>query len=253
MRDADNRPLPASFLRPSWAGVAILCGLAGFLTFTGVYDAVIGMPFWLGWCYWMFTLVVGCLVGYAVIIVSTRISMHYFLNYGAATLASTAAVTSVIATLQIFVGHPVPWPFMPYLFGQVLVISILIFALGLLSERATRKSGSEVTGRDPVKHFLEHLPMKYRDAELYAISSEGHYLRVHTSKGEEMILMRLSDAVHDLKNADGLRTHRSWWVAGSAISDVKKDKGRMALTLKSGVLVPVSRTYQSATKAANWF
>lgn len=252
MRDVDNRLLPGSFLRPSWAGAAILCGLAGFLTFTGVYDAVIGMPFWLGWCYWMLTLVVGCLVGYAVIIVSAQVGTHYVLNYGAATLASTAAVTAVIATLQIFVGHPVPWHFMPYLFGQVLVISMLIFGLGLLSERAMRKPDVAATGRDPVKHFLEHLPMKYRDAELYAISSEGHYLRVHTSIGEEMILMRLSDAVHDLKNADGLRTHRSWWVAGSGISDVKKDNGRMALTLKSGVLVPVSRTYQSATKAANW-
>jgi len=65
--------------------------------------------------------------------------------------------------------------------------------------------------------------------------------------------MRLSDAIHDLKDADGLQTHRSWWVASSAISDVKKENGRVELVLKSGVLAPVSRTYQSNVKAANWY
>jgi len=40
----------------------------------------------------------------------------------------------------------------------------------------------------------ERLPPKFRDADLYAINSEDHYVRIHSSAGEHMILMRLSDA-----------------------------------------------------------
>lgn len=253
LRDVKNISAQASFLRPCWIGFVVLCGLAAFLTFTGVYDAVRGLPFWLGWGYWMLTLSVGCLVGYGVIVISGRFGAPYILQYGAAILASTAAVTSVIAGLQIMVGQPVPWSFIPYLFGQVLVISILVYCLGLISERAKNTAASETPSRDPIKHFLEQLPMKYRETELYAISSEDHYLRVHTSKGEELILKRLSDAVHDLKDADGLQTHRSWWVAAGGVEKVIKDNGQTKLMLKSGSLAPVSRTYQSAVKAAGWF
>ena len=251
MRDVNNRSAQTSFLRPSWLGFAVLCGLAAFLTFTGVYDAVRGLPFWLGWCYWMLTLVVGCLTGYGVILILSRAS--FIVRYGIAILASTAAVTAVICGLQVMVGHPVPFSFVPILYAQVLVISILVFCIGLISERAKQSPETTMVSRDPVKHFLEHLPMKYRETELYAISSEDHYLRVHTSKGEELILMRLSDAVHDLKDANGLQTHRSWWVAASGVEDVIKDNGQTKLILKSGVEAPVSRTYQAAVKAAGWF
>ncbi len=183
----------------------------------------------------------------------TRSEIHFIALYCAAIIASTVSVTSVIITLQIIIGQPVPWAYAHYLFAQVLVISMLVFGIGLVSERYKPKPEHEVTGQDAAKHFLEHLPMKYRDAELYAVSSEDHYLRVHTNKGDELILMRLSDAIHNLKNANGLQTHRSWWVAASAISDVKKENGRLELNLKSGVSAPVSRRYQSAVKAANWF
>jgi len=33
---------------------------------------------------------------------------------------------------------------------------------------------------------------------IYAVSAEDHYLRVHTSLGETMVLMRLADAVRQL-------------------------------------------------------
>lgn len=253
MRDVSDRDSFNEFLRPSWMGFLVLCGLAGFLTFTGVYDAVTELPFWLGWLYWLLTLVIGCLVGYGVIASLGKLDVHKSIPYGASLIAATAAVTAVIAILQISIGHPVPLSFIPFLFGQVFVISMMIFFLGYVSSGYKKGLSSEAAKRDPVKHFLEHLPMKYRDAELYAISSEDHYLRVHTNKGEDLILMRLSDAIHDLKDADGLQTHRSWWVASSAISDVKKENGRVEFVLKSGVLAPVSRTYQSNVKAANWY
>ena len=114
------------------------------------------------------------------------------------------------------------------------------------------KDGAEITSEtaDPTLKFLERLPVKYRTSELYAVSSEDHYLRAHTSVGEEMILMRLADAMRELAGADGLQTHRSWWVSRDGISDIKKDSGKLTLVLKSGKEVPVSRTYIKPVREA---
>lgn len=231
----------------------MLSALAAFLTFTGVYDAVKSLPIWWGWAYWMLTLVVGCLIGYFTIRGLSRLQAPLIAQYGAAMLTSTAAVTAVICGINIGLGDTLNMALIPSLFVQVLVISIVVFSLGILWERASGKPSIETPSRDPIKHFLEHLPMKYRDTELYAVSSEDHYLRVHTSKGEELILMRLSDAIHALKEADGLQTHRSWWVGSVGVSEVSRDNGKVEILLKSGATAPVSRTYQPAIKAANWF
>ena len=82
------------------------------------------------------------------------------------------------------------------------------------------------------------------------MSSEDHYLRIHTSRGEELILMRLADAVRELDGAAGVQVHRSWWVAKGGVADAKRDNGKLVLVLKSGTEVPVSRTYLTAAKEA---
>ena len=38
--------------------------------------------------------------------------------------------------------------------------------------------------------FLERLPLKLRGAEVWAVEAEDHYLRLHTSKGQDLILLR---------------------------------------------------------------
>ena len=100
--------------------------------------------------------------------------------------------------------------------------------------------------------FAERLPIKLRAAEIYAVESEDHYLRVHTSAGQELILMRLADAVRELAGVEGMQTHRSWWVAKQGLADVVKGDGRLTLKLKSGAEAPVSRTYAKAVKEAGW-
>jgi DNA-binding LytR/AlgR family response regulator len=84
------------------------------------------------------------------------------------------------------------------------------------------------------------------------VSAEDHYLRVHTSLGETMVLMRLADAVRELASLEGLQTHRSWWVARQGLADASRGDGKVTLTLKSGAEAPVSRTYLRAVKDAGW-
>jgi hypothetical protein len=100
--------------------------------------------------------------------------------------------------------------------------------------------------------FLERLPLKLRGAEVWAVEAEDHYLRLHTSKGQDLILMRLSDAVTELEGLEGAQVHRSWWVARDAIAEARRGDGRATLTLKDGSEVPVSRTYARLLRQRNW-
>jgi DNA-binding LytR/AlgR family response regulator len=101
--------------------------------------------------------------------------------------------------------------------------------------------------------FLARLPYKLAGAELWAVEAEDHYLRLHTSQGQDLILMRLGDAIGELEGIEGARTHRSWWVARSAVRRVEREDGRATLVLPDGGEAPVSRAYARVLRAAGWF
>ena len=117
---------------------------------------------------------------------------------------------------------------------------------------ASAAAASPVAAAPAGTAFADRLPVKFRAGTVYAVSAEDHYLRVHTSLGETMVLMRLADAVRELASIEGLQTHRSWWVAKQGLADASRGDGKVTLTLKSGVEAPVSRTYQKAVKDAGW-
>jgi hypothetical protein len=100
--------------------------------------------------------------------------------------------------------------------------------------------------------FLERLPPRLAGSELWAVESEDHYLRLHTSGGQDLILMRLADAVAELEGIEGTQVHRSWWVARDAIVGAERGEGRATLTLKDGSQVPVSRTYAKVLREKGW-
>jgi DNA-binding LytR/AlgR family response regulator len=137
----------------------------------------------------------------------------------------------------------------PVLFGYVLLVSAALTAINMLIE--TRRAAVTSVSPEPPK-FLERLPLKLRGAEVWAIEAEDHYLRLHTSKGQDLILLRLADAVAELQGIEGLQVHRSWWVARDAITDAKRGDGRATLTLKDGAEVPVSRTYAGLLRERGW-
>ncbi|MEI9964342.1 MAG: LytTR family DNA-binding domain-containing protein [Caulobacteraceae bacterium] len=139
------------------------------------------------------------------------------------------------------------------LFPFVLMVAAAIGAINLLAaKRLVRTHAAAATDGPPVR-FLERLPFKLKGAEIYAVEAEDHYLRVHTSKGSDLILMRLSDAVAELEGLEGAQTHRSWWVARSAVEDIRRADGRATLMLKGGTEAPVSRTHARRLRAAGWY
>ena len=83
-----------------------------------------------------------------------------------------------------------------------------------------------------------------RRGELLALNAQGHYLRVVTTAGEDLILHRFGDALQELGTAGGLQVHRSWWVSAAALSNARR-RTRKSVVLANGLEVPVSRTYRA--------
>jgi hypothetical protein len=138
----------------------------------------------------------------------------------------------------------------PQLVGSVTLISIVTIAINILVDR---QANATTKASDSPPKFLERLPLKLRGAEVWAVEAEDHYLRLHTSKGQDLILMRLADAISELEGVEGAQAHRSWWVARDAITGAERGDGRATLTLKDGSEVPVSRTFARALRARGWF
>lgn len=99
--------------------------------------------------------------------------------------------------------------------------------------------------------FHQRIPAGLGDG-LLAVAAEDHYLRLHTDLGSDLILMRLSDALRELEGCDGLRVHRSWWVARAAVAQAVRDGQRARLILTNGLEVPVSRTYMPDLRQQGW-
>ncbi|MGE0742924.1 MAG: LytTR family DNA-binding domain-containing protein [Hyphomonadaceae bacterium] len=94
--------------------------------------------------------------------------------------------------------------------------------------------------------FVKRLPPEKR-GEVWALSSELHY-RVYTSKGNDLVMMRLSDAIDICNSLGGLRIHRSHWVARAGIASIDDEEGQLRVRLKNGTELPVSRSRNFAVR-----
>lgn len=140
---------------------------------------------------------------------------------------------------------------LPGYIGTSLVVSV---AMSLLSVAVnpTLRPGPEPGPAAAPSRFRERLPVRLRGAEIWAVEAEDHYLRVHTSAGQDLILLRMADAIAELEGQEGMQVHRSWWVARAAIADARRSDGRATLTLKDGSEAPVSRTYAAELRRRGW-
>lgn len=240
-----------------WPGLASTLALGAIFAFLGVYDTD-NLPFHMRYVFWTTTMVTGT--------VTSALASPWVFNHllrGHNLLLQLVVVAAIVSCPVLLVivgfntGFTAPWPTndLPIQFARVFAVSFILVsgtyfvvkALGLIDASPDPDAASA----SPVLKFLARLPAKYRGAELYAVSSEDHYLRVHTDRGEELILMRLSDAMRELEGAAGLQTHRSWWVSHGGVDQLTRDNGKQTLTLKSGVVVPVSRSFAQAVRDAD--
>lgn len=93
--------------------------------------------------------------------------------------------------------------------------------------------------------------LRIRD-DLLCLQMEDHYVRVHTPDGSRLVLMPLGQAVTEVSGVEGLRVHRSWWVARSAVAAARSEGRNFRLVLTNGIEAPVARSAVSTLRAAGW-
>lgn len=129
------------------------------------------------------------------------------------------------------------------------VISIIICSIGELSRHRKLTAAEEEDKRPAI---FDRLKPSLRSAVIYALSSEDHYVRIMTSQGDDLILMRLSDAIKEMSPLIGLQTHRSHWVAEAGVEKIKTQDGKLSILLRNSKIVPVSRNKAKTVREAGW-
>ncbi|MCH2250879.1 MAG: LytTR family transcriptional regulator [Cognatishimia sp.] len=156
------------------------------------------------------------------------------------------AISLYIVSLNLLIFGPSSMPYGPssFLF-RVFLIGFFVTAAGaaiasIVYSRQKEASPNPKDLQPPVVPLMERLPLDKR-GELVALSVEDHYVRVKTTAGVEMILMRLSDAIRETGETWGDQVHRSHWVSYAQVASARREGDRAILTMKDGADVPVSR------------
>ncbi len=238
------------------AAVSILVGI--LLAFAGAFntsDIYLGVRL----AYWIITIFVGNLIAYSVSLGLDKVKFleDRLLVYHTFHLAIICIlITILVVGVNSFVFDlKFDFRMMIRISPGVFVISLFMTIVHLVLSQIPQQShaSSVNNSSNPEIAFYERLPFKFKKANILAINAEDHYLRVHTDNGDTMILMRLYDAIKELEGIEGSQTHRSWWVAKDAISEIVKGDGRISFRLKNNEIAPVSRSFHGVLKAQNWF
>lgn len=158
--------------------------------------------------------------------------------------APVAAVSRVAATAL--------WPWVDEYVGlgvwylQSLTLSAAAVGAALLIRRNLGEASASI---QPGEALAPRGPSR---ADVLCLQMEDHYVRVHTPSGSELILMPMAQAITELTQGEGLRVHRSWWVARRAVEAVVPAGRGWRIRLRGGLEAPVSRARIADLRQAGW-
>jgi len=255
--DAAKARPAARDIAATWARILLAALVVGaVLAFSGGFGAG-GRGIVSRLAYWLVVVAAGATLGVLIgvyILPRRWFDSQPWLAWGAIVLALWAPMTGLVALVNAIANQrPLAlnyvWQFAPSTLATTAAMTALAFLVRRRDPVETHAAAKDA----PPPKFLERLPAKLAGASLWAVEAEDHYLRLHTSLGQDLILMRLGDAIDELEGIEGARTHRSWWVARAAVRGVERDDGRATLVLEGGAEAPVSRAYAKILRAAGWF
>jgi hypothetical protein len=246
----------ATFFLAHWRSFAAAIAAGVFLALVGAFGSgTASLPQRL--LLWVPMLLFGTLVGEMIGVWMRhrpRIGENALVVWAIVTVLVTGLVT-IFAwgyTRMLFGPSFAPGPF--FFLWAVAIVTGPVTAIMMLINRPgpATHAAPPSPHAPPAVRFLARIPEKLKGAILYAVEAEDHYLRLHTSKGSDLILFRLADAIAELEGIAGAQVHRSWWVAKDAIAEVQRRDGRVLLRLKNGTEIPVSRPNATALRDSGW-
>lgn len=238
--------------RKSWglaAGLAVATAVGLILGVIGPFGSYLNgtlparLAYWVV-CLWAGWLAFGFSLPRLAAFAQGRLPLWFWAPLAVAVLAVLPAAISRSLALRL-------WPIVGQVgwlewYGQCLLVSAMVTAAVLWLNRDAG-DGAVADAADP----RERLPARL-GRDLVCLQMEDHYVRVHTTQGSALVLMSLSQAMAGLQDIEGVQTHRSWWVARSAIVGVVEDGRRLRLRLKGGLEAPVSRARIGRLREEGW-
>lgn len=179
-----------------------------------------------------------------VAVVAIDIYYHAIRHTGAG--PSVAYYLKFLANDELSAWDLIVWYF------QVSIITFMAnYAISMFVHVTRPKDIPESKSPPPGYLFLRRLPARLGQ-DLQCLQMEDHYIRAYTSEGDTLVRMRLKDAVAELDGFGGMQVHRSWWVALSAIESVRKEGRRHMVHTKTGLKVPVSKTFEGGLRETGY-
>lgn len=240
-------------------GIALSVGL--FLSFIGPFGSY-ASPLRERLIYCMAIGLGGGLTYFPLLRAGIRLAQRADLSIWLAALPAGAMATVPVTLLATVLG-PVVWPgdfpaHFGVIYSQMLMINLpftmaVLVLMKLFAPAAPQAAAIAMSGpAAPARpRLLDRLPPRM-GADILALQAEDHYVRVHTPNGSTLLLMRLADAIAELDGLDGLRVHRSWWVAKGAVAGSTRTGRRVDLRLTNGVDAPVTRENVPLLRQAGW-
>lgn len=230
----------------AWVGLAVIAALIGLIGPFGTFDQL-ALPQRLA--YWaanvaatFFTATFAITLAEAWL--ARRIALRPLTLVLAASLAAVP-VTIIVVTIAKATGANPQALDIAVLYVYCAFITLGVALLSILV--STPKPAAVFDPATPP--LLGRLPLAKRGS-LIRLSAQDHYTEVVTEAGSELVLMRLADAIAEAAPTEGLRIHRSHWVASSAVTGSHRRNGRVFVSLDDGTEMPVSRSQISAARAA---
>ena len=247
---------------------ALLFGAAFFLTILSPFGTDASLTTLYRFVYWFGVILGGGAIAITVsnpfrVRAASRRGMRRALVLSAQIAAVSIPITLLVAGMEMWLREPLSWVQLPQIFGYVVTITAVITVAsafidqyGVLKEKiendvTVNQNQSRSNKSLTMTRFHLRLDPSRRKSEILMLRAEDHYLHVLTNAGSEMIRCTLAMAIDELSAVDGQRTHRSCWVARSAVLETELRGGRRRLIMKDGTTAPLSRQrYRELSKSA---
>ena len=226
--------------------VAIFAGLAVILTLIAPFGAERATGPLLRFCYWLLIVVLTYATGYlAHCFALVRYARQPVLHVAISMLITAAGANLVVFGVNLLILSDVPAGL--DLLRTIVNISVIAMIIAGIFHLLPDEPAMEEARRHCA--LMDRLPLEKR-GPLVALSVEDHYVRIRTLSGEDVLLMRLSDAIRETGDINGLQVHRSHWVALDQVKTARRRGDGAMLQMNIGPDIPVSRSNLPAVRKA---
>jgi hypothetical protein len=145
------------------------------------------------------------------------------------------------------------WPFLRGRIAPLEWYGQCVFLSGpVLTFVALRRAMKARTAH--VAHPVSPTPQPHvmpASGEVLCLRMEDHYVRVHTLHGSRLVPGPFERVIAGMSQ-EGMRVHRSWWAARTAVTGVVADGRNLRLTLRGDLTAPISRASVAKLREAGW-